>query len=345
MTKEPGSYTLAEIQSQPEAWEAAFSVLESAKSESNALFKTAAPDEVIFTGCGSTYYLAEAAASLLTELSGLPARGVPASELWLYQRSTYPAGKKTLLVAVSRSGETTETIRACESFLQNRPGSLLTLSCYAGRALAGMGHLNLVFPSGMEESVAQTRAFSTLYLACAVLAAQWAGRDDLMPAFKGLPSAGAHVIRDYAQLARQLAHDSAIERFYFLGSGCRRGLASELSLKMKEMSLSHSEPFHFMEFRHGPKSMVTGQTLVIGLLSESNRAAESAVLAEMEVMGAQILSIGERGTRVEFLSSLPELVQNVLYLPAGQLLAFERSISKGLNPDRPNNLDAVVRLS
>jgi glutamine---fructose-6-phosphate transaminase (isomerizing) len=344
MQKQPGSYTLAEIRSQPEAWSAALQVLAGAAKESAALFHSAAPDEIIFTGCGSTYYLAEAAAGLVTELSGLPARGMPASELWLYQRSAYPAGKKTLLVAVSRSGETTETIRACESFLKNKRGTLLTLSCYEGRELAGMGHLNLVFPSGMEESVAQTRAFSTLFVACSVLAAQWAGRDDLSPEFARLPEVGKHVVNDYAKLAHQLATDPALDRFYFLASGPRRGLASELSLKMKEMSLSHSEPFHFMEFRHGPKSMVSKNALVIGLLSETNRAAEIAVLNEMEAMGAQILSMADQGARVEFLAGLPEAVQSVLYLPAGQMLAFERSISKGLDPDRPTNLSTVVRL-
>lgn len=344
MNNQPGAYTLAEILSQPDAWRSALEVLAGAEKESAAILHSAAPDEIIFTGCGSTYYLSEAAASLVTELSGIPARGMPASELWLYQRSAYPAGKRTLLVAVSRSGETTETIRACQSFLKNNRGTLLTLSCYAGRELAGMGHLNLVFPSGMEESVAQTRAFSTLYLACAVLAAQWGGRKDLKEAFLRLPEVGRHVVNDYAQLTRQLANDPALERFYFLGSGPRRGLASELSLKMKEMSLSHSEPFHFMEFRHGPKSMISTNALVIGLLSETNREAESAVLSEMAAMGAQILSIADHSARVEFQGGLPEAVQNVLYLPAGQMLAFERSISKGLNPDRPTNLDTVVRL-
>jgi glucosamine--fructose-6-phosphate aminotransferase (isomerizing) len=113
---------------------------------------------------------------------------------------------------------------------------------------------------------------------------------------------------------------------------------------MKEMSLSHSEPFHFMEFRHGPKSMITPSSLVVALLSEANRAQENAVIQEMAAMGAQILSIAERDASVAFNGGLPETMQNILYLPVGQLLGYERSISKGLNPDRPNNLDAVVRL-
>jgi glucosamine--fructose-6-phosphate aminotransferase (isomerizing) len=129
-----------------------------------------------------------------------------------------------------------------------------------------------------------------------------------------------------------------------LGSGSRHGLACELSLKMKEMSLSHSEPFHFMEFRHGPKSMVTKSTLTIGLRSTVNGARESAVLEDVRALGSRILDIAGTGSDVQFASGLDEAVRNVLYLPVGQLIAFERSISKGLNPDKPNNLDTVVKL-
>ena len=153
------------------------------------------------------------------------------------------------------------------------------------------------------------------------------------------------MIKAYHARAQQLGREAAIDRFYFLGSGARYGLACELSLKMKEMSLSHSEPFHVMEFRHGPMSMVTPNTLLVGLLSESNCTQELRVLDEMRARGARILAIGERDSDVNFASGVSEAGRNVLYLPIGQLIAFERALSKGLNPDRPNNLDAVVKLS
>jgi glucosamine--fructose-6-phosphate aminotransferase (isomerizing) len=113
---------------------------------------------------------------------------------------------------------------------------------------------------------------------------------------------------------------------------------------MNEIILNHSEPFHFMEFRHGPKSMANEHTLMIALLSEENAAHEQAVLKDMEKQGAHILSLAESNARISFASTLPEDYRNVLYLPAIQLLAFHRSMAKGLNPDRPNNLEAVVVL-
>jgi glucosamine--fructose-6-phosphate aminotransferase (isomerizing) len=348
MKLENGSYTHQEIFSQPEAWSAALDVLMTQRQNILAV-EAGQYDQVLFTGCGSTYYLSLAAASLAQELTGRPCRAFPASELWLYPDSSYCRAEsptyKTLLVAVSRSGETSETLQACQAFLSNRAGDLLTLSCYGDMPLAKMGTFNLVFPSGQEQSVAQTRAFSTLYLATVASACLWAGRTDLFNSLWQLPDAGRHILDRYLPLAAELGGDAALDRFYWLGSGPRQGLACELSLKMKEMSLTHSEPFHFMEFRHGPKSMVTSQTLVIGLRSTRNGSYEAAVLEDVKALGGRVLDMAEDGGEVKLASGLDEDVRNVLYLPVGQLIAFERSLSKDLNPDQPNNLDTVVKLS
>jgi glucosamine--fructose-6-phosphate aminotransferase (isomerizing) len=346
MTK-TDTFTRREILSQPEAWAAALELLQ----EQRVGLQFFNPDrytQVLFTGCGSTYYLALSAAALTQALTGRPSRAFPASELWLSPQTCYTAGR-TLLVAVSRSGETTETLRACQAFTADGRGDLITFCCYPDLPLAGMGAFNLVLPSGQEQSVAQTRAFSSLFLGTVALACLWAHRDDLFDSLGRLPEAGKRILEEYAPLAAELGVDESLDRFYFLGSGARYGLACELSLKMKEMSLSHSEPFHFLEFRHGPKSMVTARTLVVGLRSSANASPESAVLEDVSALKGRILAMGEEaadgGRAVAFRSGLDEAVRDVLYLPVGQLIALERSLSKGLNPDQPTNLDTVVILS
>jgi glucosamine--fructose-6-phosphate aminotransferase (isomerizing) len=340
---EKGYFTRQEIFSQPEAWSDGLEVLDGIRRSILDLDPARRYGRIIFTGCGSTYYLSLAAAALTQELTGLPARAFPASELWLYPRCSYVDGK-TLLIAVSRSGETTETLRACEDFLSQKRGDLLTVSCHGDMPLERMGSINIVLPSGQEQSVAQTRAFSTLHLGTVVLACLWGGRGDLLASLSKLPEVGRRLLKDYASLAAGLGGDTTIDRCYWLGSGPRYGLACEMSLKMKEMSLSHSEPFHFMEFRHGPKSMVTPSALTIGLCSTVNGQKETAVLEEVKALGSRVLDIAETGPMIQFESGLDEAVRNVLYLPMGQLIAFERSLTKGLNPDRPNNLDPVVKL-
>ncbi|MGD0750929.1 MAG: SIS domain-containing protein [Anaerolineales bacterium] len=352
MKNDKGFYTHQEILSQPAAWAAGLAIM---KEQRQAILDLAPADrfnQIVFTGCGSAYYLALASAALAQELTGLPTRAFPASELWLYPQSSYTQAK-TLLVALSRSGETTETLRACQAFQADKRGELLTLSCYGDMPLAKLGTHNIVLPSGQEQSVAQTRAFSTLYLGTVALACLWSGRVDLFDSLGRLPEVGARILTEYASLAAGLGRDASLDRFYWLGSGPRQGLACELSLKMKEMSLTHSEPFHFMEFRHGPKAMVTPQALVVGLRSTHNKATETAVLEDVKALGGRTLDLAEDGAEplprgsgqeVRFGSGLDEAVRNVLYLPVGQLIAFERSLSKGLDPDRPGNLDSVVKL-
>jgi glucosamine--fructose-6-phosphate aminotransferase (isomerizing) len=338
-----GLHTEHEIQTQPEAWAAALDLLDAQAAALRDFFRLGRYQAVLFTGCGSTYYAALAAAALGQELSGLPMRGLPASEIWLYPRAAYAAPEHTLLVAVSRSGETTETLRACEAF-RKVGGGVITLSCYPATVLAEAGQFNLVLPSGQEESMAQTRAFTTLYLAAIGLTAIWSEQPALLAELRRLPEAGRRLIGRCGDLARALGAAPVLDRFYFLGSGPRYGLACELSLKMKEMTLSHSEPFHFMEFRHGPKAMVTSTTLVVGLVSEVRGGYERAVLDDTRALGAQVLTIGETDADVAFESALGEAARGALYLPAGQLMALERARAKGLDPDRPHNLDTVVKL-
>ena len=340
----PGKHTRREIFSQPDVWAATLERLQTQSAVLRAFYANGNYDALVFTGCGSTYYLALAAAALAKPALGVPAVGVPGSEAWLYPESVYHPAHRTLLVAVSRSGETTETIRAGEAFLAAGRGDFVTLTCYPQSTLAQMGTLNLHFPEAQEQSVAQTRAFSTLYLAAVAVIAAWAGREETLAQMQRLPQAAARLLERYAELPARLAHSDALDRFYFLGSGPRYGLACELSLKMKEMSLSHSEPFHFLEFRHGPMSMVTPSTLIVGLLSEANRAAEQAVLEEMRTRGAHVLTLAEADADVALQSDIEEFARNALYLPIGQLVAFERALYNSLDPDHPHNLNAVVTL-
>lgn len=339
-----GTHTRAEILSQPDVWAATLRRLDAQAAALDALAR-GGYDEVLFTGCGSTYYLSVAAAAALQELAGFPARAVPAGELWLNPEASAPARGRALLVAVSRSGATTETLRACAAFLAAGRGDLLTISCDDSQPLASMGTLNLALPEAQERSLAQTRAFSSLYLATLSLAARWAGRDDLRAELGRLPEVARRLIAAHDGIARDLGADRAIDRFYFLGSGARFGLACELSLKLKEMALAHCEPFHFLEFRHGPRAMVTPSTLVVGLLSQRARAHEAAVLDELRAQGGRILAIGEAGPDVAFGAGLSDLAAGPLYLPVGQMLAYERAMSAGLNPDQPENLTSVIRLS
>ena len=331
-------HTYNEITSQTEAWAQALDVV-----HASHLPKAGDYDMVLFTGCGSTYYLSLAAAALYQELTGRAARAVPAGELLLNSQTVVRDNISHLLVASSRSGTTTETVKAVEKFKNEKRGDVVVITNYA-EVLSRSADVNIVIDKGQEESVAQTRSFASMYVAVTAFCAQMAGRGDLVEALKPLPVIGKLVMSKYEAYAKSLGENLNFDRFYFLGSGIRYGLACEVNLKMKEMTLTHSEPFHFLEFRHGPMSMVNAQAVVVGMLSDSNRMHEMKVLSEMKMLGGTVASLGESEADVCFESGIPESIRSVLYLPVLQLMAFYRSLAKGLNPDRPTNLTAVVKL-
>ena len=330
-------HTYNEINSQTDAWAQAIELVRGTTLPEVDSYK-----QVVFTGCGSTYYLSLAASALYQELTGCAARAVPGGEL-LFNSQTILTGQRTLLVAVSRSGTTTETVKAVEKFKNEKRGDVLIISNY-DEVLSQLADVNIVIDKGQEESVAQTRSFASMFVAVTAMCARMAGRSDLVTSMTELPRVGSQLLGRYETLAKEVGSNLDIDRFYFLGSGIRYGLACEVNLKMKEMTLTHSEPFHFLEFRHGPMSMVNENAFVVGMLSDANRFHETKVLSEMKTLRGTVLSLGEQDADISFQSGLPESIRAVLYLPVLQLMAFYRSITKGLNPDRPNNLTAVVKL-
>jgi glucosamine--fructose-6-phosphate aminotransferase (isomerizing) len=338
------NHTYEEITSQPKAWIQALEVTGALKGEITKLWGDHPKTQVVYTGCGSTHYLSLAAAALTQELTGRSARGVPAGELYLYPASTYQFDQPHILIAISRSGTTSETLAAVKRFRETNGGPVVAITNYGDSPLAKMGDLTIAIPAGQEVSVAQTRSFASMYIATSVFAALVAGRDELIDAMVGLPAIGEKLLDTSQSMAKSLGGNLELDRFYFLGSGPRYGLACETNLKMKEMTLTHSEPFHFMEFRHGPMSMVTSTSLVIGLLSSSQRDQEQAVLDHMRSLGGNVFSLAESDADLNFVSGLPEAVRNVLYLPPLQLMSYYRAVAKGLNPDKPMHLSAVVEL-
>ena len=340
-----GTHTLKEIQSQPETWG------ETVKSL-NLNWRGKTPDfnkydHVIFTGCGSTYYLSIWASRLFQKKLIISSSALPASELWYATRDWTAPYKKPLLIAVSRSGETTETIKAVEKFKQNREGDVICVTCYPESRLSKAADLSVTTPAGKESSIAQTRSFTNMM--CAILFLI----DGEVPeqVIKNYEKISREYFDRYQQKAKEIGRDSSFTRFFFLGDGPLYGLANEAMLKQKEMSLSYAEAYHFMEFRHGPMSMIDPQSVVISLFNSWATTFELAVAKDMKKLKSTVIGIGnleQEDENLDTLFKLPNLIPAdwlyPLYLPVLQLIAYERSIAKGLDPDKPNNLSAVIEL-
>lgn len=346
-----GSHTWQEVLSQPQAWRRTLAAFAAVKAPLEDFLNRADFDQALVIGCGSSYYLAQSAAATLASHAGIPARAFPSSELWLFP-GTAMIGRK-LLLAVSRSGATTETLRALERFRESSSEPVLAVTCYPESPLARQADFALVARDAKEQSIAQTRSFTSMLLLTQALTATLARDEGMLERLGRLPEALDDLVARLGDLPQQLGADKSIERIFFLGGGPLYGLANEAMLKTKEISLSHAEAYHPLEFRHGPMSMVNERTLVVGFLSDTGLAEELRVLKEMGSLGARTLALAEddsvlSGWRPDYViklrSGLDEWERGPLYLPVVQRTAYHRAMAKGLNPDRPNNLTAVVKL-
>ena len=347
-----GSYSRKEIVTQAASWQGALDAVESHREVLERWLEINGRQELLFTGCGSTHYLALFAAPYFQAVTGWLCRAAPSSELMWQTASLLAQGSAPGIIALSRSGETSETVMAVEKLVE-RGSRALAISCYDSTPLSAAVQRTIAIPEGREQSFAQTRSFAGMLVAAQALASIAARDVTLWNELHLLPELGEGLIARADPVARSFGEDASIQRISFLGSGPLYGLANEATVKMKEMSLTQAEAYHFMEFRHGPMSMVDEEHLIVALLSEEMRPYEVSVLRDLKAVGARILVIGNDPTGLGTLAdgvfdletTLSERAQPVLYLPMLQLMAYYRSLDKGLNPDRPRNVVMAIVLS
>lgn len=346
--------TLDEILSQPAIWQAALAELNQSEQPGAILKQTRARTEWLFLGCGTSFYLAEAAASSWTMLTGQRARALPASEPLLFADLAYAKVPNLQSVIISRSGGTSEAIRAAEFLSRQLRVPTLGITCTADSALERACDQTIRISAANEKSLVMTRSFSTMLMALQHLAARKAQRLDFLEAQQRVAAQFETQIRSIAQRVEAFVHKHSFADFVFLGQGPFHGIAREAALKVMEMSCSYSQSFHTLEFRHGPKAVVSPETCLTFFLSESAAKAECEVLAEVKELDGVTITVCNRAIDANRRSSDllfelgfdgPELATLAPSVVPSQLLGFFTSVKKSLNPDEPKNLSRVVILS
>ena len=350
--KSAGSHSLAEILSQPECWSKCLEGLRSSKKLEEVRGRFAGASEWLFVGCGSSFYVALAAAATMSTLTGQRAQAVPASEVLLHPELVLASFKDYLPVLISRSGRTSEVLRAAE-LLKSRGVPTLAITCTTGEALEGLATATIVLPAADEKSTVMTRSFTSMLLALQNLAAAIGENPGFSGSVHKMPAAAAKVFEPLPDSIRTFVDRHHFADYVYLAQGPLYGLACEGALKITEMSLSYAQAFHTLEFRHGPKSIVGPETLLVFLLSESGYEEEVQVLEEMKSLGGTTLAIGNQADAraaaaadllIELHLDGPELARVAPHLFAAQLLGLFTGLKKGLDPDLPRNLSRVVVL-
>ncbi|SKA17575.1 SIS domain-containing protein [Consotaella salsifontis] len=287
---------------------------------------------LVFVGCGTSYYLSQSLAAAFN-LAGRPAVAVPGAE-WIFNRRAY-VGERTdvCVVGLSRSGESTETVRAIRESVAAGIDTV-AITCAADSAIAKAADQTIFAATHAEEGIVMTSSASLMLL----VGLRWAG----VSVAEATVAAAEQALREMAAKAPGIIEGRS--HFVFLGGGALYGLASEGALKLQEMSITYSQAFHPLEYRHGPISLVDDRTLVVLLYGEETREAEERVARDVQSKGARVIGFGGAGDL-----SLPigesGLGRMLIMLPALQLLGEEVARAKSIDTTQPRHLTKVVTLS
>ena len=286
-----------EIASQPASWSRAMEIAEQA-----AAALPVPGERVAIVGCGTSWFVAQAAASLREAAGHGPTDAFAASE--------FPTGRAyDLVVAISRSGTTTEVVRLLETLGASTRS--VAICGVEGTPVADLSDDVVTLGFADERSVVQTRFATT---ALALLRAHTG--EDLGPAIADAERAIASPLP---------VQPEGFDHFVSLGRGWTVGLANEAALKMREASNSWAESYPAMEYRHGPVSVAGASTLVWTLGD-----VEADIIRDVERTGATVV--------VGRLDPMAELVLI-------QRTAVARAEARGLDPDHPRHLTRSVMLS
>ncbi|MCU9951932.1 SIS domain-containing protein [Burkholderia sp. BKH01] len=285
----------------------------------------------VIVGCGTSYHLAQCIAASLS-LRGSSAIAVPGGE-WARRRRAYVASDANVhVIALSRSGESTETVQALEV---SRAAGLKTtaITCEADSSITRHADSVVFAETHPSEGIVMTSSASLMLIMGLRLA--------------GVTLEGSVVNDAMATMGKldRALPDALAERshFVYLGAGPMYGIAGEGSIKVQEMSLSYANTYHTMEYRHGPVSLVDDKTLAVLLYSPDTRDEEAKLAAELIEKGAMVLGFGGPGS-VEI--ELPGVAESraIMVLPALQILGERVAELRGLDTTAPRHLNKVVTL-
>ncbi len=192
-----------------------------------------------------------------------------------------------------------------------------------------------------------------MLLSLQYLAARQAGNETFLAELKTTTQLFPGKIAEISREMEVFVGAHSFEDYVFLGQGPFHGIAQEAALKVMEMSCAYSQFFHTLEFRHGPKSIVSPKTCLTFFLSQTGKKDETEVLVEMKDLGAvtiavcnntdaQIAAVADLVIQLDL--PVSELATLAPYIVPGQLMGFFSGLRKGLNPDEPKNLTRVVIL-
>ena len=356
-------YMQKEIFEQPQALANTLELIAGGGQISPALFGAEAARlldgvrQVLVLACGTSYHAGSVARYWIEALAGLPVSVEIASE-YRYRESV--PDPDTLVVAISQSGETADTLAALRHAQSLGMSRTLAVCNVPESAIVRTAALRFITRAGPEIGVASTKAFTTQLAALALLTltlAKLRGRltaeqeAEYLTALRHLPVAVQKVLALEPEIEVWAQRFAAREHALFLGRGRHWPIAMEGALKLKEISYIHAEAYAAGELKHGPLALVDRDMPVI-VVAPADELLEKlkSNLQEVRARGGELYVFADQDSRIEespgvHILTLPEhygLLSPVLHVIPLQLLSYHAALVKGTDVDKPRNLAKSV---
>jgi len=354
-------YMIKEIFEQPQALEATFAdasnvqqIEESFGNGATAMFDRVKHVQIV--ACGTSFHAGMVARYWLEELAGVSCQVEVASE-FRYRKRVQHEG--TLLVAISQSGETADTLAALRNATEGEFIGSLVVANVDNSSLVRECDLVFLTRAGIEIGVASTKAFTTQLVALLMLTLVLGRRremtqtrqEEIIAALRNLPL----YVRQTLELndAIQKLSEAFIPKRHalFLGRGIQYPIAMEGALKLKEISYIHAEAYPAGELKHGPLALVDDDMPVVAVAPNDELLEKlKSNLEEVRSRGGELFVFADREAgfanedRVQVLPMphCPEVIKPIVYTVALQLLSYHVALQKGTDVDKPRNLAKSV---
>lgn len=314
-------------------------------------------DKVLILACGTSYYSGCAAKYWLESIARIPTQVEVASE---YRYRDSVPDPRTLVVTISQSGETADTLAALRHAQSLGMTQTLTICNVATSAMVRECKLSYVTRAGVEIGVASTKAFTTqlaaLFLLTLVLAQMRGHLSEVeeaqhLKAMRHLPVALQAVLALEPQVMSWAEDFARMQNALFLGRGLHYPIALEGALKLKEISYIHAEAYPAGELKHGPLALVTSDMPVVTVAPHDALLEKlKSNMQEVRARGGVLYVLADADTKIEsgeglHVIRMPEhygALSPLLHVVPLQLLAYHTALARGTDVDKPRNLAKSV---
>lgn len=342
--------TEQEILNTPVALEKTCSLFREKRDEIAAFFNQNPQRKFTFLGCGSSFMLAKSAAAVFSAIPDTTASAVPAGDYIVNQAFWAEVAKGSIVVTISRSGRTSEMVRAVRHMKEKWACPVVSLSMENGNDIMPMSNLNITMDWCYDRSVCQTRTVTNLYAAILLLAAEYSG-DDALTASVEKATADNDVFQNENRVALEEIAKLPWKNVTVLADGPVCGIAEEAALAFTEIAMLTGRYFHILDYRHGPVVISNQDTLTLMLVSPSEEALQKDMVRDVISHGGPVVTVSRHNHNVFGSTAhitMPDIESfaawGILFVYVAQMLALLKSIELGGNPDAPTGLDAFITL-